>query len=261
MDLTRQLEKTFGPLSKTLFFEYQSIDELTGYFLRAHADKLDGLFAGARPETAAKRQPPAAPRPAARAMRPLAKPAAAPAQRRDEPIAIVGLSGRYPQAMDVDAFWQKLRDGEDCVTEVPRERWDWREYYSEDRTKPGAHYSKWGGFIEGVDEFDPLFFNIPPVDAEYLDPQERLFLQHAWMAVEDAGYSRAALQIPRDGDLPGQVGVYVGVMYGEYQLFGAEASLDGERVGVPVSYASIANRVSYLLNLHGPSMTLDSMCS
>ncbi|MCD4501535.1 SDR family NAD(P)-dependent oxidoreductase, partial [Chromobacterium vaccinii] len=261
MDLTRQLEKTFGPLSKTLFFEYQSIDELTGYFLRAHADKLDGLFAGEAPQTAAKRQPAAASRSAARAMRPLAKPAAAPALRRDEPIAIVGLSGRYPQAMDVDAFWQKLRDGEDCITEVPRERWDWREYYSEDRTKPGAHYSKWGGFIEGVDEFDPLFFNIPPVDAEYLDPQERLFLQHAWMAVEDAGYSRAALQIPRDGDLPGQVGVYVGVMYGEYQLFGAEASLGGERVGVPVSYASIANRVSYLLNLHGPSMTLDSMCS
>src|SRR5207244_1759998 len=122
-------------------------------------------------------------------------------------------------------------------------------------------FSKWGGFITGVDEFDPLFFNISPKDAKYMDPQERLFLQHAWMAVEDAGYTRASLQV-RDGpNLAGQVGVYVGAMYSEYQVFGAEVSLRGNRVGVPGSLASIANRVSYVLNLHGPSMTLDTMCS
>src|SRR5690606_11106322 len=178
-----------------------------------------------------------------------------------EPIAIVGLSGRYPEADDIEAFWEVLRDGKDCITEVPAERWDWREYYSEDRNAAGRHYSKWGGFIRGVDEFDPLFFNIPPVDAPLLDPQERLFLQHAWMAVEDAGYTRAGMQMPASDGPPGQVGVYVGVMYGEYQLLGAEASLQGEPVGLPVSYASIANRVSYVMNLHGPSMTLDTMCS
>ncbi|HET8798399.1 MAG TPA: type I polyketide synthase, partial [Thermoanaerobaculia bacterium] len=93
------------------------------------------------------------------------------------------------------------------------------------------------------------------------DPQERLFLQHAWMAIEDAGYTRAALQTPCENDLPGQVGVYVGVMYSEYQLFGAEASARGKRLGIVGSAASIANRVSYVLNLHGPSVTLDTMCS
>src|SRR6185369_16998651 len=86
--------------------------------------------------------------------------------------------------------------------------------------------------------------------------------QHAWMAVEDAGYTRARLQMPADdGDLPGQVGVYVGVMYTEYQLFGVEASARGKRLAMAGSPAGIANRVSYALNLHGPSMTLDTMCS
>ncbi|CAB3765819.1 SDR family NAD(P)-dependent oxidoreductase [Paraburkholderia humisilvae] len=261
MDLTRRLERTFGPLAKTLFFEYLSIDELTAYFLRAHRVKLAALLP-AREEAQSQTQAhaPAATPVATRATR-LRPPRRAANAAYDEPIAIVGLSGRYPQAPDLDAYWRNLRDGRDCITEIPAGRWDWRDYYSEDGTREGAHYSKWGGFIDGVDEFDPLFFNIAPVDAELIDPQERLFLQHAWMAIEDAGYTRASLQIPQDDDLPGQVGVYVGVMYGEYQLFGAESSVAGRRIGVPVSYASIANRVSYLLNLHGPSLTLDSMCS
>ena len=81
------------------------------------------------------------------------------------------------------------------------------------------------------------------------------------MAIEDAGYTRASLQIPNGRRSAGQVGVYVGVMYGEYQLFGAEASLQGNRMGFASNLASIANRVSYVLNLHGPSMALDTMCS
>src|SRR5258708_7439415 len=129
------------------------------------------------------------------------------------------------------------------------------------RRKSVHHYIKLVGFIAGVEEFDPLFFNISPKEAKSIDPQERLVLQHAWMAIEDAGYTRASLQVPHVHDLPGQVGVYVGVMYIEYQLFGAAALAQGKRIGVASSAGSIANRVSYLLNLHGPSMTLDTMCS
>ncbi|HEX8611503.1 MAG TPA: SDR family NAD(P)-dependent oxidoreductase [Telluria sp.] len=259
MDLTRQLEKTFGSLSKTLFFENQTIDELTEYFVRSHAPTLAALFSVAEPERVAVPVPAVHAAPRKRSGRGIVP--STPGARHDEPIAIVGLSGRYPESPDLEAFWSNLRDGKDCIVEVPKERWDWRDYYSEDRTAEGCHYSKWGGFISGVDEFDPLFFNIPPVDAEMIDPQERLFLQHTWMAIEDAGYTRAALKTAQKEEQTGQVGVYVGVMYGEYQLFGAEASIQGARVGVPVSYASIANRVSYILNLHGPSMTLDTMCS
>ncbi len=269
MKLTSQLEKTFGPLAKTLFFEYQTIRELTKYFIDAHAVRLATLFhrtndVESLPPAKAAVLPEGMPASAAKrsTRRFSGSRSAVPSPPlEDDPIAMIGLSGRYPEAIDLDAYWANLRDGRDCIVEVPKERWDWRDYFSEDRTEGGRHYSKWGGFIAGVDEFDPLFFNISPKEAKLIDPQERLFLQHAWMAIEDAGYTRASLQTPNGDDLPGQVGVYVGLMYNEYQLFGAEASMRGKRLGIPNSAASIANRVSYVLNLHGPSMTLDTMCS
>jgi acyl transferase domain-containing protein len=267
MRLTERLEETFGSLSKTLFFEYQTIRELSDYFLAQHATRLATLFAATATRTGeGVASTPTAVVPAQTRRRSTRRSGrlhtVAPNAATDrEPIAIVGLSGRYPGAVDIEAYWHNLREGTDCISEVPKERWDWREYFSDDRSQTGRHFSKWGGFIAGVDEFDPLFFNISPVEAEHMDPQERLFLQHAWMAIEDAGYTRASLQMPSPTDLAGQVGVYVGVMYSEYQLFGAEAGVRGKRVGIPGSVASIANRVSYVLNLHGPSMTLDTMCS
>ncbi|PYS19621.1 MAG: polyketide synthase of type I, partial [Acidobacteria bacterium] len=267
MKLTNQLEKTFGSLSKTLFFEYQTIRELAEYFIAHYSTQLTALLAPTANRTS--EAAPSATQSLSRAPARLVssrrfsrlRSAASSPTAESDPIAIIGLSGRYPEAVNIDAYWDNLREGKDCIVEVPRERWDWQEYFSDDRSKSGHHYSKWGGFIAGVDEFDPLFFNISPVDAEHIDPQERLFLQHAWMAIEDAGYTRASLQGPYVQDLPGQVGVYAGVMYTEYQLFGAEASARGKRRGIPGSAASIANRVSYALNLHGPSMTLDTMCS
>jgi polyketide synthase PksN len=271
MNLTNQLEKTFGSLPKTLFFEYQTIRELTDYFVRSHRSRLNSLFIPAKNSdnkavnipggSAAKVEPGKTQLRSVKRRRPIEIIADRRGKAGTEAIAIIGLSGRYPQAINIEEYWKNLRDGKDCITEVPGNRWNWNEYYSEDRSKSGYHYSKWGGFIDGVDEFDPLFFNISPLEAEILDPQERLFLQHAWMAIEDAGYTRAGLQIPHELGLAGQVGVYAGVMYSEYQLFGIEASKKGQRVGIPGSYASIANRVSYVLNLHGPSMTIDSMCS
>ena len=267
MKLTMRLEETFGSLSKTLFFEYQTLAELTGYFLANYTQRLtDLLMSPVKPSielTVSAPQPPPPTRKKPAAIRHFSRP-------RDldpvvvaesEAIAMIGLSGRYPEAMDLESYWRNVRDGKDCIVEVPKERWEWREYFTEDRTRSGHHYSKWGGFIAGVDEFDPLFFSISPADAEYIDPQERLFLQHAYMAIEDAGYTRASLQLPCEQDQPGQVGVYVGVMYSEYQMFGVEASLQGKRMGVAGNPASIANRVSYAFNLHGPSMTVDTMCS
>lgn len=271
MNLTTQLEKSFGTLSKTLFFEYQTIQQLSKYFIESYADKLSELL---NVEDSPKIQTKVEGNKKTVPVQVKAKTSIrrsrkrinvgesnAKFQNKSENIAIVGLSGRYPESYNLNEYWDNLRNGKDCITEVPQNRWDWRDYYSEDRNKIGYHFSKWGGFIRGVDEFDPLFFNISPLEAEYLDPQERLFLQHAWMAIEDGGYTRDSLQIIRDNGLPGQVGVYVGVMYGEYQLYGAEASLLGNRMAFAGSLANIANRVSYFLNLHGPSMILDTMCS
>ncbi len=176
-------------------------------------------------------------------------------------IAVIGVSGRYPEAGNIKEYWENLKKGKDCIKEIPGDRWDWRKSYTEDRTKSGHHFSKYGGFINDVDKFDPLFFNISPKEAAIIDPQERLFLEQVWLALEDAGYTRKDLQKERTGRLAGQVGVYAGVMYGEYQLFGAEASLSGKKTGIASIHASIANRVSYFLNLHGPSMAIDTMCS
>ncbi len=268
MELTSTLEKSFGKLSKTLFFEYQTLAELVDYFLVAHRPQLLKLLALDTPERHTALATSHMPAQAVRTE--VVQKVAAVTPKRSNTgaldIAVVGLSGRYPQANNIEEFWQNLSDGRDCITEVPKDRWDWHEYYSEDRNQPGRHYSKWGGFIADIDKFDPLFFNISPREAEFMDPQERLFLEHAWMALEDSGYRREDLQKPLTGsndgdDLPAQVGVYAGVMYGEYQLLGLEAGLSGKPSVTASIYASIANRVSYFLNLHGPSMTVDTMCS
>ncbi|OCQ18830.1 hypothetical protein A7985_22710 [Pseudoalteromonas luteoviolacea] len=275
-EITQAFEQDFDTLPKTLFFEYQTIAELAGYFLRDHREKVSAMFDVATSNNATPK-PAAAPKPrivshsaTTREVRAKRNKAPRLAQRQaqqvqypdDEAIAIVGLSGQYPQSDDLEAYWDNLKNGQDCITEVPEERWRWQDYYTQDRMQRGKHFSKWGGFINGVDEFDPLFFNIAPAEAEAIDPQERLFLQHAWMAVEDAGYTRKKLseKHPKQ-NLGGQVGVYVGVMYSEFQLFGAEKSVQGEKQGIASSFSSIANRVSYVLDIHGPSIAMDTMCS
>lgn len=178
----------------------------------------------------------------------------------DTKIAIIGVSGRYPGARSVAEFWDNLKEGKDCITEIPVNRWNWQEYFDEKRNQPGKIYCKWGGFIEGVDEFDPLFFNILPREAEAMDPQERLFLECAYETLEDAGYTRESM-CKDHRDLGGNVGVFVGVMYEEYQLYGAQAQAQGMMVALTGNPSSIANRVSYVLNFHGPSMAVDTMCS
>jgi acyl transferase domain-containing protein/SAM-dependent methyltransferase len=254
MKLSRRLEVDFGELPRTLFFEYQNLRELAAYFAHRHADKLarnlglidkphrtlptsaetlsEALPCGSSGLSASKKFPQLSP-------------------EYHDAIAIIGMSGRYPMAEDLDAFWGNLSRGVDCVTEIPSHRWQLGGFYSPEKGMPGKSYTKWGGFLTDIDKFDPLFFKIAPREADMMDPQERLFLETVWHVTEDAGYPRSKLSGTR-------VGVYVGVMYGEYQLLTSDGS-DG-RMGLS-SYASIANRASYFFNFRGPSMALDTMCS
>ena len=275
MELTNQLEKTFGPLSKTLFFEYQTIGELSGYFLETYREQLMQLIEiGTREAITGNMGTMAVDEPVMPAIH--SHKAAHPRRSRfsiqhsiqeskaNKPmdIAIIGAAGRYPQAANLREFWQNLRDGKDCITEIPKDRWDHSLYYDEDKNKPGKTYSKWGGFIAGADQFDPLFFNISPREAEFMDPQERLFLECVYETLEDAGYTRQS--IGEENLAKGQganVGVYAGVMYEEYQLYGAQAQIQDRMIAIPGVSASIANRVSYFFNFHGPSMTVNTMCS
>jgi acyl transferase domain-containing protein len=120
------------------------------------------------------------------------------------------------------------------------------------------------GFLDGVECFDPLFFNISPVEAEYMDPQERLFLECVYAAIEDAGYTRTSLATgaaSQHSSDAAPVGVYAGVMCEEYQLFGVEEQAKGRFIALSGMSGSIANRVSYFCNFEGPSLAVNTMCS
>ncbi|WP_095190425.1 SDR family NAD(P)-dependent oxidoreductase [Pseudomonas sp. Irchel 3E19] len=264
--LTARLEEVFGPLSKTLFFEFQTLEKLCGYFLDQHGPELARRLAPAAEATA-----PLAPMTAPTVTATVAPEQPATVAEGPMEFAIVGLSGQYPLAADLQQFWSNLREGRDCITPIPAGRWNHERFYNEQKNIPGTTYGKWGGFIEDLDCFDTLFFNVSAREAELLDPQERLFLQCAYHLLEDAGYTRASLAATarrhsREHSAAQRldsaaVGVFVGAMYNEYQLYGPEETVLGHPLAIPGNIASIANRVSYFCNLHGPSVTLDTMCS
>lgn len=256
-----ELDKSIPGLSKTLFFEYRNLKTLAEYLTEKHELQLKTFFASnqatvktniAEADVKKDFQPILSQPPVAVQNTGLPQDSGFDTYPEEE-IAIIGVSGRYPMADDLDQYWENLQEGRDCITEIPKDRWDHSKFYDPDREKNGGIYTKWGGFINGFDEFDPIHFKISPREAELVDPQERLFLQCAYHTLEDAGYTAASLQTKR-------VGVFVGVMYGQYQLFGAESQPD-RMIPLSSSYASIANRVSYYFDFHGPSMALDSMCS
>ncbi|MEU3963152.1 SDR family NAD(P)-dependent oxidoreductase [Streptomyces buecherae] len=279
MALTDVLEGDFGKLPKTLFFEYQTLAELGQYLLDSHPDTVARLAGATTPAATAHAattraaapaaEPAAGDRPRAVARRrgrsrflPAGAGTAADAAATTPPgspdIAIIGLAGRYPQAPDLDTFWDNLRDGRDSVTEVPADRWDHQAHEQQ------GIYCRWGGFLDGVDQFDPLFFGIAPREAELMDPQERLFLQATYAAIQDAGYTPRDLdgtEGPDGADGVRRAGVFVGVMTSDYQFFGLERQLAGTPIATGGNFASMANRVSYHLNFHGPSLAVDTMCS
>ena len=268
--LTNELENIFGTLPKTLFFEYRNLKGLSDYFLKNYYNKLIEIISNNDKILIAKEnlerfdyeiKKDNISKKIQKRDRFSNKIVVNNETKKEAKVAIIGISGRYPEARDIEQFWENLRNGRDCITEIPENRWNWKEFYDEDKNKLGKSYSKWGGFLEGVDEFDPLFFNISPRDAEYMDPQERIFLECAYKTLEDAGYTCEALEGKRGAVLGGKVGVFTGVMYEEYQLYGAQEQAHGRMISIGGNPSSIANRVSYTFNFQGPSMAVDTMCS
>jgi amino acid adenylation domain-containing protein/FkbH-like protein len=252
-ELNAVLARDLGETSKTLFFQFPTLAELAKYLAEERAQELHKLLGSSGPVTERPRpsQAESAPRraPLVHAQREAAPPATL-------EIAIVGVGGRYPQARNLEEFWENLKQGRDCITEIPRERWAHDAYFDLDRDKLGKTYSRWGSFLEDHDKFDPAFFSISPAEVRIMDPQERLFLEVAWEALENANCPPRLLQSRHQG----RVGVFAGVMYGEYQLYSATAT-GAPGVALGSVYGSIANRVSYFLNLNGPSFAVDTLCS
>uniref|UniRef100_UPI0007A9364D Putative mixed polyketide synthase/non-ribosomal peptide synthetase n=1 Tax=Brevibacillus brevis (strain 47 / JCM 6285 / NBRC 100599) TaxID=358681 RepID=UPI0007A9364D len=177
-----------------------------------------------------------------------------------EPIAIIGMSGRYPKARSLNEYWENLKSGKDCITEIPEERWSLDGFFEPDPDKAvaeGKSYGKWGGFVDGFADFDPLFFNMSPWEAMHFDPQERLFMESCWEVLEDAGYTRQQLAEKYNR----RVGVFGGITKTGFSLYGPDLWKQGELIYPHTSFSSLTNRVSYFLNLQGPSMPIDTMCS
>ncbi len=170
--------------------------------------------------------------------------------------AIVGMGCRFPGGVRSPRdFWQLLTDGRDAIMQVPADRWDVEEFLTSDPTTPGRGASRWGGFVEGIDQFDPQFFGISPREAAQMDPQQRLLAEVMWEALEDAG-------IPAERLAGSDTGVFVGITNGDY---GHLAFQDLRKVdaytGIGNAFSIAANRLSYLWDLRGPSMAIDSACS
>ncbi|QRK08317.1 AMP-binding protein [Archangium violaceum] len=174
---------------------------------------------------------------------------------RDEPIAIIGMGCRLPGAESPEAFWSLLHGGRDVIREVPPERWDVESFYAATPATPGKMSTRWGGFLEQVDRFDPGFFGISPREARGIDPQQRLLLEVGWEALENAGYAPTSLAGSRTG-------VFIGISSSDYaQLqFSRTGALDAYS-GTGGALSIAANRLSYLMDWHGPSMAVDTACS
>jgi len=173
-----------------------------------------------------------------------------------EPVAIIGMGCRFPKAADPEAVWRLLREGVDAVTEVPPSRWDLEATYDADPEAPGKLYTRWGGFLDDVDQFDPGFFGISPREARNMDPQQRLLLEVAWEALENAGQPASRIEGSRTG-------VFVGLSQEDYRkaLLGEDLRRTNTYSATGNFHAVASGRISYALGLQGPSISVDTACS
>ena len=176
-------------------------------------------------------------------------------EKSPESIAIIGIGCRYPGGADTpESFWQVIRDGVDGVTEVPASRWDVKAAYDPDPSAPNKMNTRWGGFLEQVDRFDPQFFGIAPREVATMDPQQRLLLEVTWEALEDAR------QIPER--LRGsKTGVFVGIGTHDYSIMLWQQPVNDPYATTGTGNCIAANRISYLFDFKGPSLAVDTACS
>lgn len=174
-------------------------------------------------------------------------------KQTSEPIAVVGMSCRFPGGVNSpESYWQLLCHGIDAIEEIPASRWDIEQYYHADPEASGKMYCRHGGFLADIDQFDADFFGITPREAANMDPQQRLMLEVGWEALERACISPDQL-------VQTSTGVFIGVSGSDYvKIHGGEANA---YMGVGTSLSSTASRISYLLNLNGPAVAVDTACA
>ena len=173
-----------------------------------------------------------------------------------EPVAVVGIGCRFPgDVAGPDSFWDLLVEGRNAISRIPADRWDADAFYHPDPLTPGRMTTKWGGFVPDIAGFDAEFFGITPREAAAMDPQQRMLLEVAWEALENAG-------IPPDSLSGSRTGVMMGVYFNEYQsmLAASPENVDAYS-GTGNAHSITVGRISYLLGLRGPAVAVDTACS
>jgi polyketide synthase PksN len=258
MELRDTLSKEFGSLPKTVLFEHDTPERLAQYLVSNHEQPLRARVQ-APSQTApvdAKHISPAKQlvKPAIQPSRPLTARAAfrksvphrtAAAASKDD-VAIIGVAGQFPKAADLLEFWGNVQSARDCVTDIPPERWD--------ASRTGISCRR-GGFLADVGQFDPALFRMTPAEAAKTDPQVRAFLCAAWQALEDSAYTPEGIASQR-------VGVYAGAMNEDFTWIMSDMyARTGEYIGPGSMASDLANRISFLMNFRGPSLTVGTACS
>ncbi|WP_163835887.1 non-ribosomal peptide synthetase/type I polyketide synthase [Spartinivicinus ruber] len=175
---------------------------------------------------------------------------------KQKEIAVIGMACRFPQAKNYQEFWDKLIQGDSCVREIPKARWNWQQYWGDPYTEKNKTNCKWGGFLEDIDAFDAPFFQVAAKEAKSMDPQQRIMLELAWSCFEDAGYPCKTLAEK-------EIGVYLGISNAEYKDLSQQQKIDIQphySTGT-AQPAIIPNRISLYFNLNGPSFFVDSVCA
>jgi acyl transferase domain-containing protein/acyl carrier protein/ribosomal protein S18 acetylase RimI-like enzyme len=172
--------------------------------------------------------------------------------QRDEPVALIGIACRLPGEIDSPSeFWRALREGRDCVGQLPEGRWSWPSQVDLQGTHQGIDR---GGFLRDVEQFDPAFFRLTPREAELLDPQQRLLLTLSWSCLEHAGYAASALA-------GSATGVFVGASGTDHvRRLACDGAIDPQ-YALATAMSVLANRISYFYDFHGPSAQVDTACS
>ncbi|MDP5336970.1 MAG: SDR family NAD(P)-dependent oxidoreductase [Nodularia sp. (in: cyanobacteria)] len=173
-------------------------------------------------------------------------------------IAIIGMGCRFPgEANNPEAFWQLIQTGIDATIDIPTNRWQIADYYDSNPDIPGKMYSRRGGFLDDVDQFDAEFFGISPREAVNLDPQQRLLLEVSWEALEHAGQPPKQLE-------GSQTGIFIGLINADYaklQVQTGDSTQFNAYYGTGTALSAAAGRLSYFLGLQGPAMVVDTACS